>query len=183
MNLFWFDSLDSTNTHAKELARQGAEEWTTVAADRQTAGRGRTGKNFFSPKGGGLYMSVILRPNIGAQSALEITTAAAVAVVRALEREFSLQLGIKWVNDIYKGNRKVCGILAESGLLADGSVDYVILGIGINLFPSSEPTPEEIKGIMGFLSDEEVSVDKPSLCGKIIEEFKKIYERLDKKEF
>lgn len=183
MNLLWFDLLDSTSTHAKALAKQGAAEWTAVAADRQTAGRGRKGRTFFSPKGSGLYMSVVLRPKASAMAALDITTATAVAVVRVLERKFASDFGIKWVNDIYKDGRKVCGILAESALTGDGSVDYVILGIGINLFPSAEPTPPEIKDIIGYVCDTETDVDKAALCGEILTQFKEIYDRLDEKDF
>lgn len=120
------EETDSTNRVAKELARQGASHGTAVLARRQTAGRGRLGRSFFSP-GGGLYLSVILRPALASGDLTLMTPMAAVAVCRAVESLCGLHPGIKWVNDLYLEDKKVCGILCEA---AGGAV---IVGIGMNL--------------------------------------------------
>ena len=96
-----FDTVTSTNDIIKDLAINGAPEGTVVIADAQTAGRGRMGRRFMSPSGTGLYMSVLLRPKLGATAALLITTAAAVAVATAIEKHTKKDTYIKWVNDIY----------------------------------------------------------------------------------
>lgn len=142
---------DSTNRVAKELAAEGAPEGTLVVAKRQSNGKGRLGRSFFSPEGG-IYMSMILRPQIAPEKALLITTCAAVAVARAIEKISGCTAGIKWVNDIFVNGRKVCGILAEAGLSgASEYPDYVVLGIGINV--KKQSVPEELKDIVGCLED------------------------------
>lgn len=130
-------SLPSTQDRARELARAGASHGTLVAAGIQTGGRGRLGRAWGSP-GGGLWMSLVLRPDLQAAVAPRITQAAAVAVAKAL-RKLGANVGIKWPNDLLvePGGRKICGILAESGIkpaLAGEavSIDHVLLGIGLN---------------------------------------------------
>ncbi|MBR3862676.1 MAG: biotin--[Clostridia bacterium] len=95
-------------------------------------GRGRKGRSFFSPDGTGIYMSLLLRPQIHAELALRITTVAAVSVCQAIEKLSSRKPGIKWVNDIYMDGRKVCGILTETALASGGRLEYAVLGIGVN---------------------------------------------------
>lgn len=116
---------DSTNRVAKELARQGAAHGTVVSALRQTAGRGRLGRSFFSPEGG-IYLSVILRPQLPPEERTLVTPMAAVAVCRTVEKLCGRSPQIKWVNDLYLEHKKLCGILCE----AVG--DAVIVGIGLN---------------------------------------------------
>ena len=108
----FLEETDSTNRVAKELARQGAKHGTAVLARRQSAGRGRMERRFFSPEGG-LYLSVILRPDIPPEDLPLMTPMAATAVWRAVEKLTGICLGIKWVNDLYLGDKKVCGILCE----------------------------------------------------------------------
>ena len=127
-----FDTVDSTNSIARQRAAAGACEGLTLIASSQTTGRGRKGRNLFSPDGTGIYMSVLLRPQASPQIALRITTMAAVSVCQAIEGLCSREPGIKWVNDIYMDGRKVCGILTETALAAGGRLEYVVLGIGVN---------------------------------------------------
>lgn len=110
-----FDAISSTNLEARQLAVSGmAGHGSFVVAMEQTAGRGRRGREFYSPKGNGIYLSVILEPKGTLEGSLLITTAAATAVYKAVKEVCGVKLGIKWVNDLYKDNRKVCGILTEA---------------------------------------------------------------------
>lgn len=165
---------DSTNRVAKELAVQGAPEGTLVMAQRQSAGRGRLGRSFFSPEGG-IYMSMVLRPQIPVEKALLITTCAAVATARAIDRVCGVRSGIKWVNDIFLNGKKVCGILAEAGLSTESECPaYVVLGIGINV--KKQSVPEELTGIVGCLEEEIAgTVEKEALIESVWEEFSKLY--------
>ena len=133
----FLQETDSTNRVAKELARQGAKHGTAVLARRQSAGRGRLERRFFSPEGG-LYLSVILRPDIPPEDLSLMTPMAATAVWRAVEKLTGICLGIKWVNDLYLGDKKVCGILCER------AGDAVIVGIGLNLQEPEGGFPPEI---------------------------------------
>ena len=120
-----FDTLDSTNTYAKRLALAGAASGTVIFAESQSAGRGRLGRSF-SSEPGGLYMSVILRPEKKPEEFLHLTAAAAVAVMQAIEESCGVQTQIKWTNDLVASGRKVCGILTEL------SAEAVVVGVGIN---------------------------------------------------
>ena len=131
-SLLWFDSIESTNTHARELARQGAAHGTVLIADHQTGGRGRLGRSFHSPAGSGVYMSVILRPNCNPQEIMHLTCAAAVAMCDAVETAAGFRPGIKWTNDLVCGHRKIAGVLTELGFDSHGNVDFAVVGIGIN---------------------------------------------------
>ncbi len=166
---------DSTNRVAKELASQGAPEGTLVVARRQSAGRGRLGRSFFSPEGG-IYMSMILRPGTAAEQAVMITTCAAVAAARAIETVCGVSAGIKWVNDIFVNGKKVCGILAEAGFEPDRQEPaYVVLGIGINV--KKQSVPEELKDIVGCLEEcAGCGISKDELIAVLWEEFGKLYE-------
>ena len=132
-----FDSLPSTNLEAARRAIEGAEEGLCVVASEQTAGRGRLQRQWISPKGAGLYFSVVLRPRIPQSSWPLITLAAALAVHDALLEALSLNTDIKWPNDVLANKRKLCGILAETVETAQGRA--VVLGIGINLTSSAFP--------------------------------------------
>ncbi len=128
-----FDTVNSTNLYAKELAYKGAKSGTVVIAEEQSQGRGRMGRSFFSPKGSGLYFSMIIRPEISLDDILMMTSATGVCVCRAIEKATGDIPKIKWVNDILVDGKKVCGILAESVYNSEKKkIDAVILGIGIN---------------------------------------------------
>lgn len=123
--------LASTNDRAKALAESGADG-IAVIADSQTNGRGRLGRSFFSPSGG-LYMSVVVRPEMDASECGRITAYAAVAAARAVESLCGAEVKIKWVNDLYVGGKKICGILTEGGFgMESGELSYAVVGIGIN---------------------------------------------------
>ena len=150
--ILWFDSIDSTNTCARELAKQGAPEGTILIADTQTGGRGRMGRSFHSPAGTGIYMSVILRPDCAPGDLMHLTCAVAVAMCDAMEYAAGLRPGIKWTNDLVWGKRKLGGILTELGLGTDGRVDYAIVGIGLNCCQNETDFPEDIRSIAGSLA-------------------------------
>lgn len=147
------DELPSTNTAMKALALDGKEAFSVLLARRQTAGRGRLGRSFFSPDTG-LYMSVLFRPSaLPIGEALSLTTMAAVAVSEALG-DFcaDADIRIKWVNDLYLGDKKICGILTEAATdLETGCLSYAVLGIGINLLPPLNDFPLEIRDVAGAL--------------------------------
>lgn len=145
--IFVFEELDSTNGEAKRRIRDGAASGTVILANHQTAGRGRMGRSFYSPKDSGIYFSMILRPNLPTEELVQITTAASVAVCRAVRTVCGAELSIKWVNDLYQNGKKVCGILAE----AVGSA--VILGIGINCTTRFDGELAKIAGSLNLQSE------------------------------
>ena len=130
-------AVGSTNDYLREKALKGQKEGFTVLAGEQTGGRGRTGRSFYSPADTGIYMSLLLRPeNCSPAVAVKFTTMAAVAACRAIEKVSQKKAQIKWVNDVYIEDKKVCGILTEGAVsLEKGSLEYVILGVGINVYP------------------------------------------------
>lgn len=183
MKIIKLGTTDSTNTKAKLLATNGESEWTIVTAERQTSGKGRLTRSFFSPDGG-LYMSIILRPSIRPESATFITTAAAVAVSRAIDEVFCVKTQIKWVNDIFLENKKVCGILTEASFNHNsGMLDFAILGIGVNTKRPDCEIPDDIKDIAGFLSDDNCQSKKELLFDKIIAYFKEYYDSIEERIF
>jgi len=174
----YFEELDSTNRYVKELAAGGAPEGTVVIANKQSAGRGRLGRSFFSPEEKGIYMSVLLRPDIALERAVLITSMAAVAVAGAIETVSGLDAKIKWVNDIFLNQKKVCGILTEAGINQNtGSLDYAVLGIGVNV--GSMVFPEELAGIATSVSNEcGVEISKERLTEEILKELEVWYPSL-----
>ena len=170
--------LPSTNTTARALAANGAPEGTVVVAAAQTAGRGTRSRSFFSPQGG-VYMSAILRPR-EADGCL-ITSCAAVAVARAIERLCPLKVQIKWVNDLYVGGKKLCGILTEAGFTPDNTLDYVVLGIGVNV--AAVNFPAEIADIATSLGNEGCAVDRNALIAAILEEWERAYTTIGSGDF
>ena len=148
-----FEEVASTNQTAKELAVAGkAGHGSLVLARSQQAGRGRRGRSFFSPKDAGLYLSVIIKPESTLTESLLLTCAAAVAVCRAVKQVYGLELSIKWVNDLYYQGKKVCGILTEAVTdFESGSIEFAVIGIGLNLFQGKEPLPLELREKAGVL--------------------------------
>lgn len=144
------EKTTSTNDIAKKYAVEGGTEGLFIVSGAQTDGRGRMGRTFFSPEDTGVYMSLLLRPQINPSEAVSVTTAAAVAVCEALEKIGVCDVGIKWVNDVFVNGKKVCGILTEAGFSAEKNVlDYVILGVGVNMYTPKNGFPEEIKDTAG----------------------------------
>lgn len=137
------EEIDSTNNELKRLALEGIPSGYALIAGRQTAGRGMHGHGFFSPKSG-VYLSVLLRPDTPPEEALHFTAAAGVAVCNAVERLTPHKAQIKWVNDVYIGGKKVCGILTESAI-EQGTVSRAVIGIGVNITEPEGGFPEEIR--------------------------------------
>ena len=149
-----FSLLASTNATAKQMAADGAQNGSVVIAERQSAGRGRMGRSFFSPDGTGLYMSLIVRRDMPPEHATRLTTAAAVATAQAIEHISHREACIKWVNDIYLDGKKACGILTEGGFCAASSgMEYAVIGIGVNLAPPEGGFPSDISNIATAVFD------------------------------
>ncbi len=140
--IYFFLTIDSTNNYARILAEEGAPEGTLVISEEQTAGRGRMGRSWISPPGTGIWISVILRPNISPPRAALITPLVAVALNRSIREVTGLPSGIKWPNDILIRGKKAAGILTEIST-DQASIRYIIVGIGINV--NTEYFPEEIR--------------------------------------
>lgn len=179
------ESVDSTNNYLKKLAENGERENTVVISECQSSGKGRLGRKFFSPKSG-LYLSILLRPTFSAENSLFITTAAAVAVSDAIEEISGKKTGIKWVNDIFIGNKKVCGILTEAAVdFETGGLYYAIPGIGVNIYHPAEGFPPEIHDIAGTIFDTEPNEKdlKQKLAAAIINNFFDIYNNIESSDF
>lgn len=141
----WVEAVDSTNNRLKALAREGAPHGTVLCADRQTGGRGRLGRSFLSPPGVGIYLSILLRPICQPENLMHLTCATAEYMCDALECAAGFRPGIKWTNDLVYNRRKLCGILTELGLTEEGSVDYAVVGIGVNCCQSPDDFPPELR--------------------------------------
>ena len=164
-------SLESTNKTAKEMAVAGAEHGTIIISDCQTMGRGRYSRNFFSPSGGGLYMSMVLRPEaMHFKNPTSVTAFAAVSVCEAIESISTKVPRIKWVNDIFIDGKKVCGILTEAVTdFESGGLDWVVLGIGINVHTRTEDFPCDLQSIAtSIYPDEKMSGVRNRLSAEII---------------
>jgi len=148
-----FESLPSTNTELARMASEGAAEGVAILADEQTAGRGRLQRAWSSPKGAGLYFSILLRPRIPVDHWPLITFMAALAVGDALQEATGLRTDIKWPNDILSGELKICGILSEAIETPAGRA--VIVGIGINLMPGAFPEATSVSEATGLKPDRE----------------------------
>ncbi len=183
------ETIDSTNLRCKALGEAGAAEGTIVIAAHQTAGRGRMGRSFFSPADTGLYMSLLLRPDLPPTEALSITACAAVCVSEAIETITGRTCGIKWVNDVYMEGKKVCGILTEAAFTPDGSrLRYAVLGIGVNILPPEGDFPTELAHIAASLFDHENAADgteelRVRLAAEILNRFFGYYPHLPEKPF
>lgn len=184
INLELYQTVSSTNTLLREKAEQGAREKTVIIANEQTAGRGRKGRNFFSPSESGIYMSILLRPDIEIKDNLFITVAAAVAVSRAIEKVCGVKTGIKWVNDIFVDDKKACGILTEGVINPKTEkTEYAILGIGVNLYLPKYGFPDEIRDVAAAILKKEScdSNEKNKLAAEILNEFFSMYPDLSNK--
>lgn len=168
--LHCFESIDSTNTYAKQIALQGAPHGTVIVADRQTGGRGRLGRSFHSPGGQGVYLSALLRPECPPEKLMHLTCAVAVAMCEAVHAACGIRPGIKWTNDLVFGKRKLGGILTELSVDSKtGLVSSAVIGIGINCCQQSGDFPEEIRQIATSLAMETgKTVDRSALIAAMI---------------
>ncbi len=179
MELYVLPETGSTNTLLREKANAGAAEGCTIIAGAQTEGRGRMGRSFYSPADTGIYMSILLRPvELTPVQAVGLTTMAAVAACEAIEEVSGRQAQIKWVNDIFMDGKKVSGILTEAALgLESGSLDYVIVGIGINAYPPKEGFPQEIDRIAGAVFPKRQNDGKNHLAAAFLNRFMEYYSK------
>lgn len=162
------ESVGSTNDEARALAAAGAPEGTVVVAEEQTGGKGRLGRRWESPRGTGVWLSVILKPPLPPAEVSPLTLVAAVAVAEAIERATGLRPGIKWPNDVLVNGRKVCGILTELSAEVE-RINHVILGIGINVNLGSTDLPEEVRGSASSLAAEAgAPVSRARLAGELL---------------
>lgn len=179
-----YKTIDSTNQEAKKfLMDDDIPHGTVLLSEEQTAGRGRFQRKFFSPSNNGIYMSVILRPNIELSKAIHITTSAAVSVCRAIENLTNKRPKIKWVNDIFLDEKKICGILTEaSGNFESGRVENVVVGIGINFKTKEADFPDDIKDIAGSIFEgEEPNITRNQLVAEILNELLYMCDNLEDK--
>lgn len=177
-----YDKIDSTNNAAKLLAKNGAPHGAVVIANQQTAGKGRLGRSFYSPDSQGIYMTIILRPRFSPEHSMLITSATSVAVARAIEEVTGICVQIKWVNDLIWEGKKLCGILTESALSSHGGLEYVVVGIGINI--STDSFPPELSNKATCLSAAGCKdIDRNNLAAQILKQFEIVYQQLESKEF
>ena len=176
-----YASITSTNTVLKGMAAEGAPEGLCLIAGEQTAGRGRMGRSFYSPADSGLYMSLLLRPQLPAAEAVRITAAAAVAVCEAIEELSGLETQIKWVNDVLVHGKKVCGILTEASLDCEsGQLHYAVVGIGINTAVPVGDFPPELQQIAGAVFGEEKPPElRCRLAALVLDKLMEYKDRLD----
>lgn len=167
----------STNDFLKEKAASGAPEGYVVTAGSQTAGKGRTGRSFFSPADTGVYLSLLLRPaRYTPQQAVRLTTMAAVAACEAVSGLTGEQAMIKWVNDIFLHGRKVSGILTEAALsLESGFLDFSVLGVGFNVYPPRGGFPEELRSVAGSVFPSPRGDGKNRLAAAFLNRFFRCY--------
>ena len=169
--IIFFESIDSTNTRAKEYGKEHKNGDTVVfIADSQTAGRGRRGRSFVSNKGAGIYISILTYPDEAGFDATSATAKASVSLSRAVEAVSNCDVKIKWVNDLYLGGKKLAGILTEGEMEKDGKIAYQVVGMGINVYKNA--ISEEIKDIATSIEDEQnLAPDRSLLAANIIKEF------------
>lgn len=163
----------STNTSLRNLAESGAPEGTVYLAGRQTGGKGRMGRAFYSPGETGLYLSLLLRPvSWQPAAAAQLTAAAAAAMAESIRAVTGKETGIKWVNDLLLDGKKVCGILTEAAFsMESGVLEYVVLGLGVNVYMPKGGFPEELAPIAGALLETEGEDVKNALAGHFLNRF------------
>jgi len=183
--LFVFDEIDSTNLEAKRRAIGRGNDAAIIIANSQTLGRGRFGRTFHSPEGCGIYMSILLKPTKEQMAeAVMLTTAAAVAVCRAVNSLSDVSPQIKWVNDIYVNDKKVCGILTEAVAdMESGMIESVVIGIGINFKTGEQPLPDEIANIAGAIFDKKVPISRNRMAAQVVNELFDILPDLQTRSF
>lgn len=185
-DIFVYKTVDSTNDILKKMALDNAKEYTLVIAEEQTHGKGRKGKSFFSPYGKGIYMSILLHPSFSVQTAGLVTSAAAVAVAESLDELCEVHTGIKWVNDVFIKDKKVSGILTEASMsMENHGLEYVIVGIGINIELPETGFPSEIasKATAVFQDKKKIPDIRSKLCANIVSRFLAYYKNLEHRTF
>ncbi len=178
-NMHFLASTGSTNSDAKHFAEEGEPHGTVVAADSQTAGRGRRGRSWASPKGTSIYFTIVVRPAFTPDKASMITLVAALGVAQAIEETTGLTAQIKWPNDIVVHRKKVCGILTEMSITPEmDEIQFVVAGVGVNTNHNSvEDFPEEIRETATSLKIESGKhIDRAGLLERILARFEENYD-------
>ncbi|MDF2532712.1 MAG: biotin--[acetyl-CoA-carboxylase] ligase [Clostridia bacterium] len=174
-NLTFFEQVDSTNLYAKQIAEGGFLDGTVIMADEQLNGRGRMGRSWVSPKGKGIWMTIMLKPKINPADASKVTLLAACAICRAIEEICGLYTKIKWPNDIVLNGKKLCGILTEMSAEID-EINYLIIGIGVNVNIDLDDFPKELQDIATSIKIEKGDkVIRKELAAAIINNFERYY--------
>ena len=182
-DILHYEETDSTNIRAKDLADRGAPEGTLVVAEKQTRGKGRRGRTWFSPAGGGIYASLILRPVISPGEAPRITLMTAVAVAEALLALIPLVFKIKWPNDILVNGKKIAGILTEISTEMD-SVDYIVVGLGLNVNTPKKSFTQDIREkATSILAETGKPFSRTKLVQAYLQRYEVYYEMFQKGEF
>lgn len=176
------DEIDSTNNYCK-LNSAKLHDGYVLVADTQSGGRGRNGRSFYSPKQTGIYFTIFLRPKVAIDLALKLTAAAGTAVAEAIEKNYPLKAEIKWVNDVLVNQKKVTGILCEAGFeMNTANLDYMIVGIGINVHPRT--FPDDIENIAGSIEDfTNLKVSRNVLLKDVLNIFLDFYRNIDANSF
>lgn len=178
------EEVSSTNDVLRAAAQAGAAEGQVLAAQRQSAGRGRRDHSFYSPQDSGLYLSFLLRPQLSAQDALLLTTCAAVATALAIEDCAGVEAQIKWVNDVFCRGKKVCGILTEGEVdLETGGLRYAVVGIGVNLYPPAGGFPPELDQAGAVFDQAPAGAMRSRLAAGILNHFFACYPQLRERGF
>lgn len=175
--LYCFPELDSTNNYAKALTQKDVPDGTAVIADSQTSGRGRMNRSFQSPKGKGIYLSVLLRPSLPPERLPLLTALAGVALCGAVEEVCGVRPGLKWPNDPVLDGRKLCGILTEVSLEAEtGRLQSLVVGIGVNVLQTPEDfSPEVASMATSLLQATGQTVSRPRLAAALLENLDRMY--------
>jgi BirA family biotin operon repressor/biotin-[acetyl-CoA-carboxylase] ligase len=176
-NIIFLKKIDSTNTLTKQLAAKGAPEGTLVLADEQTAGRGRMGRQWYSPKGVNLYFSILLRPAFSADQVFTLTMILALASIDAVKMVNSLDLVIKWPNDLYFNGKKIGGILTEF-LVRDGKFKFAIVGLGLNVNWHPKTDESTIYLTTSISNETGLWVSREKILMELLRAFEKYYEAL-----
>lgn len=178
------DEIDSTNKYLKTLALNGAQAGKVIIADRQTEGHGRYNRKFHSPDSCGIYLSYLFYPTLKAEDSVLVTAAAAVAAAKACEKYCGEKIQIKWVNDLLIRGRKLCGILTEGAINPKTKCfDWVVLGIGINVYTPENDFDDEIKQIATSLLKEKRENLRNTLCAEFLNLFEEYCNNLESKSF
>ncbi len=178
------EEVTSTNLLQKQAGERAEAAPSVLIARAQTQGRGRLGRTFFSPEQTGLYFSILLRPEFDLSQSMFLTVCAAAAVAEAIEAVAQKKTGIKWVNDIFIGNRKVCGILTEAAIDVESrKLRYAVLGVGVNLLAPKSGFPSELSAIAGSVWEAHEVAQSSALCAEILNRFFDYYAHFDDHRF
>lgn len=179
-NLIVHSTVTSTNDLMKDIAIKGGNEGTVLISSNQTKGRGRFGRSFYSPKDTGIYFSILLRPSFEAINSTFITSMSGIVVCNTLKNNLNIEPKIKWVNDIFLASKKISGILTEASFTIENfDVDYIIVGIGINIYKPNEGFPLDMNDTASYILENKIPDLRNRLLANMLDEFYKYYSSFD----